>query len=227
MLDLALMPETSEVRDLTRVVLLKRRRYRALEEQLLRAVELDPPNVDAVNNLGLAIARQRGRRREAIDVFARAARLDPQGPAGKNLHDSSKHWVGYAGLVASWVIFRMIRTAWMSGDWQGLWNPWILAAWSAVAVCVAWVLVRRRRADLPAQARDLLDDVARRTRAARRRNPVFDGLLLPASWWMWWAIETYPALQDSMGLRALMFCACLAVGVTAAALFRRLTGSSE
>lgn len=116
------MPETSEVRDLTRVVLLKRRRYRAAEEQLLRAVELDPANVDAVNNLGLAIARQRGRRREAIDVFDRAARLDPQGPAGKNLHDSSKHWVGYAGLVASWVIFRMIRTAWMSGDWQGLWN---------------------------------------------------------------------------------------------------------
>ncbi|HEX2053313.1 MAG TPA: hypothetical protein VHJ78_06270 [Actinomycetota bacterium] len=228
MLDLALLPESTEVRNLMGVVMLKRRRYRQAEEYLRRAVELDAANAEALNNLGLAVSYQRGRRREAVELFARAAELNPRSVASENLHKAARHWVGYAGLFASWVIFRMIRTAWMSGDWSGMWSPWAVAGWSALIVAVALLVARDRRRKLPVRARELLDDVARRTRAARRRNAVFDGALFVGFFGgMYWAIQRYDALQQSMGLRALMFLACLAVGLTLGALFRRLTGSLE
>jgi tetratricopeptide (TPR) repeat protein len=228
LLDLHLAEDSAEVRNLIGVVFLKRRRYKRAEEHFRRALELDPDHFEAVNNLGLAVSRQRGRRREAIDIFLRAAELRPEGSvAGQNLTEATRNWLAGAGLVASWIIFRIIRTAWMEGNWQGLWSPWVVAWWSVVTIAVTVVVVLKRRRDLPRRAREMLDAEAARTRRETWRNGVFDGLLIVVFFGgMFWAIERYEVLQQSMALRAVMFAALLAVGVAIARLFRRLTGSA-
>lgn len=227
MFDLSLAAESAEVRNLMGVVALQGRKFKQAEEFLRRALELDPDNYEATNNLGLAVARQRGRRPEAIEVFTRAAELNPSGAsAHKNLNETARHWLGSAGLIASFLVFRMISTAWMKEGWQGLFNPWIVGSVSAVAVGIAYLVFRKRRNDLPERARLLLDREAARTRRARTRNAVFDGLLFLVFFGgMYWAIEENRSLQQNMGLRALMFLGLLAVGVTLAGLFRRITGS--
>lgn len=228
LLDLHLADDSAPVRDLIGVVFLKRRRYKEAERHFRRALELDPDYFEAVNNLGLAVSRQRGRRREAIDIFVRANELQPEsGVAERNLTDSTRHWLSGAALVASWGIFRMIRTAWMEGNWQGLWSPWVIALWSAVAVAVTVLVIRNRRRDLPRREREMLDAEAARTRRETWRNGVFDGFLFVVFFGvMFWAIERYEVMQQSIGLRALVFAALLAVGVAVARLFRRLTGSA-
>lgn len=227
MLDLSLAPESAAVRNLMGVVALKRRRFKEAEQHLRRALELEPQNYEVINNLGLAVSRRRGRRREAIDLFTRAAELHPgAGAAESNLHDTAHRWLYSAGLVGSWVIFRMVRTAWMAEGWQGMWNPWVIAAASALTVAVACLVILRRRRALPERARLLVDRQAAVTRRARQRNAVFDGILFAVFFGgMFRAIQVYEPLQHSMGLRALMFLALLGVGLSLAGLFRRITGS--
>jgi tetratricopeptide (TPR) repeat protein len=227
MLDLSLAPESAGVRNLMGLVALKRRKFRQAEEYLRRALELEPDNYEATNNLGLAVARQRSRRREAIDIFTRAAELNPSGGAAhENLHDTANHWLQSAGLIASFLIFRLISTAWMKEGWQGMWNPWIVGSVASMAIAIAYLIFRKRRSNLPERARMLLDREAARTRRARTRNAIFDGLLFLVFFGgMFWAIEENESLQQNMGLRAVMFLGLLAVGVTLAGLFRRITGS--
>jgi tetratricopeptide (TPR) repeat protein len=227
MLDLSLAEESAGVRNLMGLVALKRRKFKQAEEFLRRALELDPDHYEAANHLGLAVARQRGRRREAIDIFTRAAELNPSGGAAQeNLHDTTKHWLQSAGLIASFLVFRMISTAWMEEGWQGMWNPWLVGSVAAISIGIAYLVFRKRRNDLPERARLLLDREAARTRRARTRNAIFDGLLFLAFFGgMFWAIEENEALQQNMGLRAVIFLGLLAVGVTLAGLFRRITGS--
>lgn len=227
MIDLSLAEESAEVRNLMGLVALKRRKFKQAEHYLRRALELEPDSYEATNNLGLAVARQRGRRREAIEIFTRAAELNPSGGAAHdNLHDAANHWLQGAGLVASFLIFRMISTAWMKEGWQGMWNPWIVGSVAVIATTIAYLVFRKRRNDLPARARLVIDREAARTRRARTRNAIFDGLLFLVFFsGMYWAIEENQFLQQHMGLRAVMFLALLAVGLTLAGLFRRITGS--
>lgn len=166
---------------------------------------------------------------KTVEILGRAAEMDPaDARIGQNLHENAHHWVYYAGLVASWVIFRTIRTALVIEQWQGLWNPVVIGAWSLVVVGIAFVVIRRRRQSLPSNAQELLDEVARRTRASRRRNAIFDGAMFIAFFGgMLWAIDRYEAPGNSIGLRAAMFLALLAVGFAAGKLFRRVTGSIE
>jgi tetratricopeptide (TPR) repeat protein len=227
MFDLSLAPESADVRNLMGLVALKRRRFNQAEGHLRRALELDPESYEATNNLGLAVARQRGRRREALEILSRAAELNPEGGAAhENLHETARHWLGSARLIASFLVFRMISTAWMKEGWQGMFNPWIVGSVTAIAVGIAYLVFRKRRNDLPERARLLLDREAARTRRARTRNAIFDGLLFLVFFGgMFWAIEQSEPLQRNMGLRAMMFVGLLVVGVTLAGLFRRITGS--
>lgn len=229
MLDLGLAEESAGVRNLMGLVALKRRKFKLAEGYLRRALELEPDSYEATNNLGLALARQRGRRREAIEIFTRAAELDPSGAAAhENLHDTASRWLKSAGLIASFLIFRMVSTAWMEEGWKGMWNPWIVGSAAAVATTTAYLVYRARRKDLPGRARMLLDREAARTRRARTRNAIFDGVLFVVFFGgMLWAIEEHQALQQNIGLRAAMFLGLLAVGVTLAGLFRRITGSPQ
>ncbi len=201
MLDLSLAEESAEVRNLMGLVALKRRKFKRAEEYLRRALELAPDSYEATNNLGLTVARQRGRKREAIDIFTRASELNPSGGAAhENLHDTTRHWLQSAGLIASFLIFRMINTAWMKEGWQGMFNPWIVGSVAALAIGIAYLVFRKRRNDLPERARLLIDREAARTRRARVRNAIFDGLLFLVFFtWMFWAIEAEPIAPAEHG----------------------------
>jgi len=99
---------------------IKRRRLEGAEADFRTALELDPNQAVYMNNLGLVLHR-RGKEKEAVEMFSRAAIADPTfKPARQNFYLLSGRYLWGGGLVvvasivlhAIYVGIRGTRTAW-------------------------------------------------------------------------------------------------------------------
>ena len=151
----ALAPEWAPAQAAVGFHALERKRWRAAEDALRRAVELDPTNPDYLNNLGVAVGRL-GRAEEAMELFEAAARLEPrQQLPRENLARTAQRFVGGGALLLFLIrpVGALIGLAYeVGGDILGG------LASAAVGVLALLFVVRsvRRRAALSPATRGVL-----------------------------------------------------------------------
>ena len=105
-----LAPDDPDCHNLLAVIALEAKQWKEGERHCRRALELDPENWQAMNNLGVALSHQRRRRREAVECFTHAARLDPKEDVSRhNLWRTS--WAYVYGALLTIVVFLLLRGA--------------------------------------------------------------------------------------------------------------------
>lgn len=103
-------PDAPGSHDLLGRVALRRHRGAEAEAHLRRALTLTPDDPFLHNNLGVALSQQRGRKKDAIDAFNQAARLDPGNTLARG--NLKRAIGGYAGVGAGAVlVLKMLGIA--------------------------------------------------------------------------------------------------------------------
>lgn len=142
------------------MIALHQRLFAKAEMHFRKALEIDPDNFEALNNLGLAVAQQKGRKREAMETFHSAVRVSPSTDLGRvNLHASSRRY------LYGWTITGLFVVVYLAPVIVG--SPVGLAGFVALVVSIlAYAGVRgwTRRNDLPESTRMM-------TRAHFRSGP--------------------------------------------------------
>lgn len=145
-------PELVEGHALLADIALARHRWRDAETLYHRALAIEPDNWALMNNLGLALKRL-GRRREAVEAFENAARLNPRAElARNNLFSNARDFLVNRPLYVALAIVSLapivsIRT-WLRAQWDAN-NPWLIASLYAyvigMLVVVFWSERQRKR----------------------------------------------------------------------------------
>jgi tetratricopeptide (TPR) repeat protein len=137
------------------LIAMERKRWTDAELHLRKALEIQPDSMEDLNNLGIVFQRS-GRKKEAIELFHRAAALDPRSDlARKNLAGSIARYAGTGGLLA----YAAIRIASAAGRE----NASVVVVVLVLVVFAVWIFVRRRRFQaLDPRLRDFYKDEKRR-----------------------------------------------------------------
>lgn len=121
------------------------RRQSDAERDIRTAIKLDPVNWTYHNNLGVILQR-RERKREAVQAFTEAARLNPQAQtAVKNVHSSTSNYI-WRGLPFV-LIFGLARLINIGGA-----DPLITILLLVLAGIVVAIIVKSRKNKLPEAA---------------------------------------------------------------------------
>jgi tetratricopeptide (TPR) repeat protein len=90
-------------------VAIKRKQWKRAEDANRRALQIDPSNNMALNNLGVALQEQR-RSKEALEIYQRAAQLNPNDEVAKaNIVRMVRP---VSGLGLAWDFVRMALVPW-------------------------------------------------------------------------------------------------------------------
>jgi tetratricopeptide (TPR) repeat protein len=141
------------------------RDWRSAETWARRALELDPDDSAALNNLAVA-RQQQGKHAEALDLFSRAAAAEPGDKiAAENARNSAGNLGGVAiGGAATYLIIRVVIIAFRGEPFLGI---GVVVALGAVLALVNRHRFERSVADLSPH----LQAFAREQRALRWRDP--------------------------------------------------------
>lgn len=166
-------PEWNSSHELLGLIALEERHAKVAEAHYRDALRLHPGSWVAMNNLGLALQRQ-GRRKEAIECFHQAARLNPTKELiRKNLSGAVRNYMGVGSLGLIWAVvygIRALLTASHSGNRGDSLPPWALGlTLGAVAavLLIGYVVRKRRLAELHPEVGNFYQDETARERRRR------------------------------------------------------------
>jgi tetratricopeptide (TPR) repeat protein len=164
--------------DLTHQVLFlvasKEENYKEAEQHCRRELELNPNSYHGMNNLGVALLNQ-GRKRQAVEIFYRAAKINPAGgTARKNLMvAATKYVVPRVGVSIGVLILlaQLVRLAGMSlgGNSDNVVIvplALFIAGGFAIRFGLRWYRIRR----MPGEVREYMNLVTEPERTRRRRE---------------------------------------------------------
>jgi tetratricopeptide (TPR) repeat protein len=152
-------------------VLLHVKDWGPAEQACRRALALDPENVAARHNLGIALSRQSGRTREAVDHLTAASKLNPRRSHSRQQAVAVGQRYAAAGIVGAYLIAATASFALRTQIDTAVLNN-VLLATLVVALGVLFLRRRHRLNQLPAPVRDL---VRRQDRSVSRSigGPMF------------------------------------------------------
>lgn len=164
---LQLDPELGEAHNLLGLLELDRNRGLLAQKHFEEALRHAPEEPAFLNNLGLALEVQ-GKKKEAIEWFLRAGRLDPRHePAQKNVHRTTRAWI--RGGIATTLFVLALRVVLVTRHFS---LRWVLLSVGFVGLIIwAWVLGKRRQQrfnELSPEARSYWHEVEENRRASRR-----------------------------------------------------------
>ena len=145
-----------------------RRHWKEAEALYLRALAIDPDNPAAVNNYALVL-KHLGRKRQALDTFENAARLNPRDEIPQaNLFRQARDFMinrplyavlGVVTLLVLLLLNTSLRARWNAGD------PLLvggLYVYLAIMLSVTFISERRRKAKLSRTTQAFLESHRRR-----------------------------------------------------------------
>jgi Flp pilus assembly protein TadD len=170
---LALAPAWDLTHQVLFLVASKEENHKEAEQHCRRELEINPNSFYGMNNLGVALLNQ-GRKRQAVEIFNRAAKMNPaENIARNNLKVAASKYLPRIGVSIGAVIavMQLVRIVGMplghNSD-QVVIVPlaiFILGAF-AIRFGLRWYRISR----LPREARDYMKLVAQPERTRRRRE---------------------------------------------------------
>lgn len=153
-----LLPDTSACHVTRSFVAIKARKWRECEASARRALELDPQDPAAMNNLGVAL-RHHFRPLSAVQTFAQAARANPTGRLSQSNVNSTILRLG--GWISCLLATSAVLLIWLLGSHPQLSHHLLMTLFAVSAVLSAGIATAGVMwiAGLPRSARSALRDI--------------------------------------------------------------------
>lgn len=152
---LEIAPDWSLTHQMFSLIALGEENYKEAEIHCRRELELDPTSYTGLNNLGVTLMNQ-GRKREAIEIFNRAAKLAPNEYHAKgNLESAVSQYIPQIGIGigAIWIVVQGLRIL------ENI-NPTLAVAGIvliASAALIFFVFRKWRYSTLPKETKDYMN----------------------------------------------------------------------
>ena len=142
---------------------LKLGNYQAAEENCRKALAINPQSYAGLNNLGVAVQKQ-GRRAEAIDLFHRAAKVDPDHAAARsNLKRAVERYLR-PGAVFLFVFYVFIQAVSRGNGTLSVPEGVVLTVLVVGGIVAYWLWNQRRRKSVAPEVMAYVEAEQKRSR---------------------------------------------------------------